>query len=61
MGGTLLAGGRGGVLGTFLAVILLALLANVLNFLNVPNFYLWIVEGVTIVVAVSLFVGRARS
>ena len=29
VGGTLLAGGRGGVLGTFLAVILLALLANV--------------------------------
>ena len=38
VGGTLLAGGRGGVLGTFLAVILLALLANVLNFLNVSNF-----------------------
>ena len=49
------------MLGTFLAVILLALLANVLNFLNVSNFYLWIVEGVIIVVAVSLFVARARS
>ena len=61
VGGTLLAGGRGGVLGTFLAVVLLALLANVLNFLNVSNFYLWIVEGVIIVVAVSLFVVRARS
>ena len=38
VGGTLLAGGKGGVLGTALAVILLALLANVLNFMNVSSF-----------------------
>lgn len=59
VGGTLLAGGRGGVLGTFLAVVLLALLANVLNFMNVSSFYLWIVEGAIIIVAVSIFAGRA--
>ena len=61
VGGTLLAGGRGGVLGTFLAVVLLALLSNVLNFMNVSNYYLWIVEGIIIVVAVSLFAGRSRA
>ena len=59
VGGTLLSGGRGGVLGTLLAVILLALLANVLNFLNVSSFYQWIVEGLIVIAAVSFFAGRA--
>ena len=58
VGGTLLSGGRGGVLGTALAVILLALLANVLNFMNVSSFYQWIAEGVIIILAVSVFAGR---
>ncbi|HEY8596198.1 MAG TPA: ABC transporter permease [Devosiaceae bacterium] len=60
VGGTLLAGGRGGVLGTFLAVVLLALLGNVLNFVNVPSAYQWIVEGLIIIAAVSFFARRAR-
>lgn len=61
VGGTLLAGGRGGVLGTALAVILLALLANVLNFMNVSSFYQWIAEGVIIIAAVSFFAGKGKS
>jgi len=61
VGGTLLAGGKGGVLGTALAVILLALLANVLNFMNVSSFYQWIAEGLIIIAAVSFFAGKAKS
>lgn len=61
VGGTLLAGGKGGVLGTALAVILLALLANVLNFMNVSSFYQWIAEGVIIIAAVSFFTGKDKS
>lgn len=60
VGGTLLAGGRGGVLGTLLAVILLALMGNVLNFANVSSAYQWIVEGLIIVAAVSFFARGAR-
>jgi len=60
VGGTLLSGGRGGVLGTALAVILLALLANVLNFMNVSSFYQWIVEGLIVIAAVSFFAVRKR-
>lgn len=60
VGGTLLAGGKGGVLGTALAVILLALLANVLNFMNVSSFYQWIAEGLIIIAAVSFFAGKAK-
>ncbi|MCP9482532.1 ABC transporter permease [Shimia sp. CNT1-13L.2] len=61
VGGTLLAGGKGGVLGTALAVVLLALLANVLNFMNVSSFYQWIAEGVIIIAAVSFFAGKGKS
>jgi len=61
VGGTLLAGGKGGVLGTALAVVLLALLSNVLNFMNVSSFYQWIAEGVIIIAAVSFFAGKAKS
>lgn len=60
VGGTLLAGGRGGVLGTALAVILLSLMANMLNFMNVSSYYQWIVEGVIIIAAVSFFNGKAK-
>lgn len=58
VGGTLLSGGKGGVLGTALAVCLLALLANVLNFMNVSSYYQWIAEGLIIIAAVSLFARR---
>ncbi|WP_168193096.1 ABC transporter permease [Rhodophyticola sp. CCM32] len=61
VGGTMLAGGRGGVLGTLLAVILLAVLGNVLNFMNVSSYYQWIVEGLIIVAAVSFFAGASKS
>ncbi len=61
VGGTLLAGGKGGVLGTALAVILLALLANVLNFMNISSYYQWIAEGLIIIAAVSVFAGKGKS
>ena len=62
VGGTMLAGGQGGVVGTLLGVILLSLLNNLLNFMDVSTFYQWIVQGLIIILAVSIFVGgRARS
>ncbi|MGE0005019.1 MAG: ABC transporter permease [Parvibaculaceae bacterium] len=54
IGGTILAGGRGGVLGTFLGVLLVALLNNLLNFSGVSSFYQWVIQGIIIIVAVGL-------
>lgn len=54
IGGTLLSGGRGGVSGTILGVFLLALMANVLNYLQVSSYAQWIVQGVVILVAVGI-------
>jgi ribose/xylose/arabinose/galactoside ABC-type transport system permease subunit len=52
IGGTVLGGGRGGVLGTLLGVFLFVLLGNVLNYLNVSTFVQWTVQGFIIIAAV---------
>jgi ribose transport system permease protein len=60
VGGTILGGGRGGVLGTLLGVFLLATLNNLLNYLGVSTFLQWVVQGLIIITAVSLHVERRR-
>lgn len=60
VGGTMLAGGIGGVGGTLLGVVLLSMLNNLLNFMDVSTFYQWIVQGVIIILAVSVYVTRPR-
>jgi ribose transport system permease protein len=60
LGGTPLTGGRGGVLGTLLGVFLVQTLNNVLNFLDVSTFYQWMIQGLIVIAAVSIFVERRR-
>jgi ribose transport system permease protein len=58
LGGTILAGGRGGVLGTLLGVLLISMLNNLMNYLDVSTYYQWIVQGLIIIIAVSAYVER---
>jgi ribose transport system permease protein len=60
VGGTILAGGRGGVLGTFLGVLLLTMLNSLLNFVNVSSYYQWVIQGLIILVAVGIHTGRRK-
>jgi ribose transport system permease protein len=53
VGGTILAGGRGGVLGTFLGVLLVTMLNSLLNFVTISSYYQWIIQGLIILVAVG--------
>jgi len=55
VGGTMLGGGRGGVLGTLLGVLLISVLNNLLNYINVSTFIQWVVQGLIIIAAVSIF------
>jgi ribose transport system permease protein len=55
VGGTMLTGGRGGVLGTLLGVLMVQLLNNLLNFLDVSTFYQWMIQGVIVIGAVSVY------
>jgi len=58
VGGTILAGGKGGVWGTLAGVFLISFLNNLLNFMDVSSFYQWIAQGLIIIVAVSFYYER---
>lgn len=60
VGGTMLTGGRGGVLGTLLGVFMVQLLNNVLNFLDVSTFYQWMLQGLIVIIAVSIYLEKRR-
>jgi len=52
VGGTPLAGGRGGVVGTLLGVLLLGVISNSLNLLGISGAYQYVLQGGVIVIAV---------
>ncbi|MFD9075042.1 ABC transporter permease [Streptomyces lasiicapitis] len=58
LGGTVLAGGRGGVAGTLGGVLVLAVLDSVFNQLGVDPFFKNVVRGVVIIAAVALYARR---
>jgi ribose transport system permease protein len=58
IGGTLLSGGRGGVGGTLLGVLLVQTANNLLNFLGISSYYQWMTEGLLVIAAVSIYVDR---
>ena len=60
LGGTLLSGGRGGVVGTLLGAFLIALLNNLLNFMDVSKHYQLVAQALIIILAVSVYVERRR-
>jgi ribose transport system permease protein len=60
LGGTALAGGRGGVLGTFAGVLILALLDNAFNQLQVNTYLKDVVRGAIIIAAVAAYAMRQR-
>lgn len=60
LGGTSLFGGKGGVYGTFIAVILLTILRNILNLAGVSPYFQQILTGVVLVGTVLLNWAIAR-
>ncbi|WP_327089706.1 ABC transporter permease [Nonomuraea sp. NBC_01738] len=60
LGGTALAGGRGGIGGTIGGVLLLAVLDSVFNQLEVNSFFKDVVRGVVIVAAVAVYARRRK-
>lgn len=54
LGGALLAGGKGTIVGTMLAVVLLATLSNGMNLLGIPTFYQLVAKGLLLVIAVAI-------
>jgi ribose/xylose/arabinose/galactoside ABC-type transport system permease subunit len=53
LGGTSLAGGRGRLVGTFLGLLVIAVLNNGLILVDVPSYWQQVVKGVVLLAAVS--------
>ena len=60
LGGAATAGGRGTVVGTFLAVILVGVLSNGMNLVGVDPFYQRVALGVLLIGAVAVSNGASR-
>lgn len=58
LGGTLLAGGRGSVIGTTGGVLILGVIDTVFNILQVDPFFKDVLRGVIIIVAVAVYARR---
>lgn len=56
LGGLILGGGKGNALGVLLGVFLISLLSNLLNYMNFSTFIQWVVQGLIIILAVSIYV-----
>lgn len=54
IGGTGLAGGEGGLFGTFIGVLIMAVIINMMNLLNINSFYQKAVIGAIIIVMVLI-------
>lgn len=54
LGGTLLSGGRGGVLGTVAGALVLSLLSDLLFFAGISTYWQYVVSGTVLVVALAV-------
>ncbi len=60
LGGTSLAGGRGGVWRTLAGVLILGILSNMLNLAGVSSFVQQIVKGIVVIGAVAVYTSKGR-
>jgi ribose transport system permease protein len=60
IGGTLLAGGRGGVWGTLAGVLLFATLDAAFNMLGIPSFPKLVLRGAVVILAVAAYAVRSK-
>ncbi len=61
IGGTALAGGRGGIGGTIAGVFIVSVLNNILNLTDVNTYWQWIIKGLIIIGAMFLYGVRRRN
>lgn len=54
LGGTSLAGGSGGLVGTLAGVLVINILNTMLNLNNISTFYQWIIKGVILIISLAI-------
>jgi ribose transport system permease protein len=58
IGGTRLGGGKGGVLGTIIGVLIVSVLNNIFNLTGVNPYLQWVIKGLIFVGAVAVYATR---
>jgi len=58
IGGTRLGGGKGGVLGTIIGVLIVSVLNNIFNLTGVNPYLQWVVKGLIFIGAVAVYATR---
>ncbi len=61
IGGLILGGGKGNIIGVLLGVFLISLLSNLLNYMNISTFIQWVIQGLIIILAVSIYVRKENN
>ena len=61
LGGLILGGGKGNIIGVLLGVFLISLLNNLLNYMNISTFIQWVIQGIIIIIAVSIYVRKEKN
>ena len=60
VGGTSLAGGKGGIIGNIAGVFILIIINNILNLVGVSSFYQYVVQGGILILALAISSIRSR-
>jgi ribose transport system permease protein len=64
LGGAALTGGQGTVWGAIIGAFVLGMISNVLNLLGVVAYWQWVIQGIVLILAVSIYsveIGDLRS
>jgi ribose transport system permease protein len=61
IGGTRLGGGKGGVVGTLIGVLIVSVLNNIFNLTGVNPYLQWVIKGLIFISAVAVYASRRKA
>jgi len=61
IGGTRLGGGKGGVVGTLIGVLIVSVLNNLFNLTGVNPYLQWVIKGLIFISAVAVYASRRKA
>src|SRR3972149_5423889 len=61
IGGARLGGGKGGVVGTLIGVLIVSVLNNIFNLTGVNPYLQWVIKGLIFISAVAVYASRRKA
>lgn len=60
VGGALLTGGKGSAVGCVIGALILGIITNLLNLMNINTYYQFVLQGVLLILTLSISALRSR-